>query len=78
MKRTLKSVLKRTVQIIKDGVIDSEAQVKQVIIQPILEELGYNYKDPEEVIPEFSVDKRLADKRKVGLCNQAPRGITNF
>ena len=39
----------------------SEAKVKQVVILPILHELGWNWEDPDEVSPEYFVEDGFVD-----------------
>lgn len=57
----MEAVLKKAIERINSGSLTNEAQVKQSVIVPILRALDWDDSDPDEVVPEFSVDNGRVD-----------------
>ena len=53
---SLEQALRNGLERIKSNQLTNEAQVKQAVILPILRALGWNDSDPNEFVPELSVD----------------------
>ena len=58
---SLESTLKKAITHLRSGNLGSEAQVKQAVILPIIRALNWDDADPEEFIPEFSVNNKFVD-----------------
>ena len=61
----LVAVLESSIERIRSGRLSNEAQVKQAIIVPILRELGWDDTNPDEFVPEYSVEGWV----DYALCN---------
>ena len=62
----MKEVINEIIRNIKDGLFVNEASVSQGIIQPILQNLGWNVFNPSIVSPEFSIGGGRVD---FALCH---------
>lgn len=58
---SLEQILQVSVDRIRSGTLENEAQVKQAVILPILRSLDWDDANPGEFKPEFSVDKGWVD-----------------
>ncbi len=58
---SLEEVLKKAVERIRSGKLESEAKRKQAVILPILRALDWDDSDPAEVVPELSVPSGRVD-----------------
>lgn len=58
---SLEEALKKAVGRIRSGALENEAQVKQAVILPILRELDWDDSEPDEFVPELSVNEGFVD-----------------
>ena len=72
---SLEKVLKKAVERIRSGKLESEAQRKQAVILPILRALDWDDADPDEFKPEFSVAGGNDPKRWVDYALLRKGGV---
>jgi len=68
----MKNIIVEIITNIKDGLFVNEASVSQGIIQPILQNLGWNVFNPSIVSPEFSIGSGRVD---FALCHPTNKPI---
>lgn len=57
----VEQALTRAIAKLQSRMLQSEAQVKQAVILPVLRSLGWDDSDPESFLPEYSVDTGFVD-----------------
>lgn len=75
---SLAPVLKTAIGNLRSGRLEREEQVKQAVILPILQELGWNPADPDSIVPEYPagpgrVDYALLHYRRPQVFIEAKR-----